>query len=295
MRYYSHGKILLSGEYCVLHGAKALALPTRLGQALTVQPSQGKYLSWTSLDSNKVIWFEADFKLDDLSLVQANDVAVGKRLETFLKFLRHRQVEFCRTPFHIQTELEFDRYWGLGSSSTLLSNLAEWAKCDPFDLLDNTLGGSGYDIACAQATGAICYQRNTGTPSYKVIDFDPAFKKDLYFVYLNQKQDSQKEVADYLKKTPQSAFLEMISNLTEAIISCKTLDSFQSLLTEHETLMSKHLNRPRLQEEYFPDFEGVIKSLGAWGGDFVLACGGNPNYFKQKGFDVVIEYDKFIL
>lgn len=295
MRYYSHGKILLSGEYGVLHGAQALALPTQRGQSLSITPSEGKNLDWISHDVDSEIWFEAAFRLEDLSLIRTNNPVVGKRLETFLQYLRQQENEFCRTPVRAVTTLEFDRHWGLGSSSTLLSNLAQWANSDPFNLLDNTLGGSGYDIACALATGPICFQQIAGKPLFKAVDFDPPFKNELYFVYLNQKQDSQKEVAQYLKKIPEPVFLEKISSLTHQLISCSDLQNFQTLLTKHETLMANHLNRPRLQEEYFPDFTGVIKSLGAWGGDFVLACGGSSNYFKEKGFAVGMGYSEFIL
>lgn len=295
MRYYSHGKILLSGEYSVLHGAQALALPTQLGQSLTVAPSQGKALEWTSLDADGAVWFEATFDLENLGLVRANNQAVGKRLAVFLQYLRKQQADFCRIPARATTELEFNRHWGLGSSSTLLSNLAQWADSDPFDLLDNTLGGSGYDIACALANGPICFQRKAGKPSFNFVDFDPPFKKELYFVYLNQKQDSQKAVAHYLKSQPQPAFLKKISSLTQQIINCSNQENFETLLTEHELLMADHLNRPRLQEKYFSDFSGVTKSLGAWGGDFILVSGGSPSYFENKGFSVVMGYAEFIL
>ena len=51
----------------------------------------------------------------------------------------------------VETQLEFPREWGLGSSSTLISNLGLWAETDPYDLLSATLGGSGYDIAAARS------------------------------------------------------------------------------------------------------------------------------------------------
>ena len=35
--FYSNGKLLITGEYLVLDGAKALALPTKYGQYLTVE------------------------------------------------------------------------------------------------------------------------------------------------------------------------------------------------------------------------------------------------------------------
>ena len=34
--FYGHGKLLLTGEYAVLDGAKALSIPTRFGQSLEV-------------------------------------------------------------------------------------------------------------------------------------------------------------------------------------------------------------------------------------------------------------------
>jgi hypothetical protein len=61
--------------------------------------------------------------------------------------------------------------------------------------------------------------------------------------------------------------------------------------------MSNVLEEMTIQEALFPDFEGVIKSLGAWGGDFVLAVSKeNPtDYFTEKGYPVVVPYAKMIL
>ena len=59
---------------------------------------------------------------------------------------------------NITTKLTFPRAWGLGTSSTLISLIAQWAKCDPFELLFEAFGGSGYDIACATANSPISYQ-----------------------------------------------------------------------------------------------------------------------------------------
>ena len=36
MKFYAKGKLLLTAEYAVLGGAKALGLPTKLGQSLDV-------------------------------------------------------------------------------------------------------------------------------------------------------------------------------------------------------------------------------------------------------------------
>ena len=52
-----------------------------------------------------------------------------------------------------------------------------------------------------------------------------------------------------------------------------------------------------IQERLFADFNGQIKSLGAWGGDFILASGDRqtPSFFEDKGFKTVIAYKDFIL
>lgn len=295
MRFYSHGKILLSGEYTVLHGAQALALPTQKGQDLIVHASEKKSLDWISRNADGTPWFEASFELETLTIRSANHLPTAVRLEQMLQQIRKLQPLFCQTGTLVTTNLEFNREWGLGSSATLVANLGKWSGVDPFLLLDKTLGGSGYDIACAQASGPIFFQRIAGTPKYQNVSFDPPFREKLFFVYLNKKQDSQREVADYMKITPQHELLEKISTLSQQLSLCVQLDTFMSLLKEHEALMATHLKKPTVQEDQFQDFPGVIKSLGAWGGDFVLACGDDPHYFKDKGFPIVIAYDEFIL
>ena len=45
----------------------------------------------------------------------------------------------------------------------------------------------------------------------------------------------------------------------------------------------------------FQDFKGEIKSLGAWGGDFILASGlDSPSYFKSKGYKTIIKFDDMV-
>ena len=47
----------------------------------------------------------------------------------------------------------------------------------------------------------------------------------------------------------------------------------------------------------FKDFYGQTKSLGSWGGDFILASGDNetPKYFKEKGYNTIIPFSKMKL
>ena len=50
-KFYSHGKLLLSAEYAVLNGVKALALPTKLGQSLEVKTIEQPEIRWKSFDN----------------------------------------------------------------------------------------------------------------------------------------------------------------------------------------------------------------------------------------------------
>ena len=54
---------------------------------------------------------------------------------------------------------------------------------------------------------------------------------------------------------------------------------------------------PPVKKRLFPDYPGSIKSLGAWGGDFILATGteSEREYFKEKGYTTLRSYRELIL
>jgi len=60
--------------------------------------------------------------------------------------------------------------------------------------------------------------------------------------------------------------------------------------------MSNVLETLTVKEALFPDFNGTVKSLGAWGGDFVLVVSEkNPEtYFQERGYDTIIPYNDMI-
>ncbi len=66
VNYHSNGKLLLTGEYAVLDGALALALPCQPGQSLSVAEHQEAGLAWQSLDHNNAIWFETRFEVSEV-------------------------------------------------------------------------------------------------------------------------------------------------------------------------------------------------------------------------------------
>lgn len=304
--FYAHGKLLLTGEYFVLDGAEALALPTKQGQTLEIfaNESAKPTLFWESFDADGTCWWRGAFDFENFDLSENLDPATGERLQQLLRAIRGQKPDFLKNApgLHIVTRLEFSRRWGLGTSSTLIYNLAKWAEVDAFRLLADTFGGSGYDIACAGAAQATLFQKVDGVPVWKEVDFNPPFGESLFFVYLGQKQNSREGIARYREKAQNSPdLITAISQLTVRILKAKTLAEFENLLFEHEQIIAGVLQLPRAKTLHFSDFPGEVKSLGAWGGDFVLAT--NPfesaaelqQYFQQKGFPTVVPYREMVL
>ncbi len=300
--FYSNGKLLITGEYLVLDGATALALPTKFGQDLSIEEESDEKIHWKSYDADGTVWFEDIILFSEiLSSTSPETVSVKS---TLIKILHEAYIlnpNFIKTGkgYIITTRLSFPRKWGLGTSSTLINNIAQWLQIDAFELLNNSFGGSGYDIACAQNNTPILYRLENEKPIVEQIAFNPDFKQHLYFVYLNQKQSSKTAIANYRKNN--TAHLDKniakIDALTAEILKTKTLPEFEHAITKHETVMSHILEVSTVKESLFPDFNGEIKSLGAWGGDFVLAIStDNPTpYFKDKGYAVVLSYEEMIL
>ena len=297
MRYYAHGKLLLTAEYTVLGGATALAVPTKLGQWLEVNAIDTPEIRWKSIDEKGAVWYENQF--DKTTFLPHKQDAIGNRLrELFLEIVAQNPNAFTsQTGFSFVTTLDFNRDWGLGSSATLISLLAQWGKINPFQLQQQVFGGSGYDVACATAKGAIHYARtNPLQPNITPIDFSPNYKDHLFFVHLNQKQDSQKAVAQFDRKRLTLSKLAKISSLTAAFSTAESVEGFQELMRTHEELIGRLLGTTPVQKHLFSDYKGAIKSLGAWGGDFVLACGDatTPAYFAEKGYKTCFAYDALI-
>lgn len=306
--FYSNGKLLLTGEYVVLDGALSLAVPTKHGQSITIEPIDEPKIIWKSFNSDGSVWFKDEFLIDEIAsgfVNPRNDIS--KRLMQILNAAKILNPKFLNTNqgFKITTHLTFPKNWGLGTSSTLINNVAQWATVDAFKLLELTFGGSGYDIACAQNNNAITYQLQKpfdcaqgDSTSVKKVDFNPIFKEHLYFVFLNKKQNSRDGIKHYnANKNNLDSVISEINKITTKIISCATLKVFDSLIQQHESLISKIIKQETVKDLLFKDFKGSIKSLGAWGGDFVLVTAKeNPtSYFNNKGFDVVIPYDDMVL
>jgi hypothetical protein len=291
--FFAHGKLLLTGEYAVLDGALAIALPTQYGQEMHITPSEKEGIFFRSLTQEGTPWYEGQLFVGD-----ANPIT--QTLERILSQAQRMQPNFLTDQsVHVETRLDFPREWGLGSSSTLISMIAQWAGVDPYELLWNSFGGSGYDIACARASSPILYQLTEGKAKVYPIYYNPPFAASLFFVYLNKKQNSREGIALYqgLKKNKRP-LVTQLSQLTEEIYRTHSLDTFSKLLSEHEAVLSSYLRLPTVKDSLFKDFSGTIKSLGAWGGDFVLAIGEESyikEYFISKGMQTILPFAQMVL
>lgn len=299
--YYSNGKLLITGEYVVLDGAQALALPTKFGQNLIIQQGKNKIISWKSYDSDSSIWFEDIISFN--TVIEKTTFEDDKIKTTLVEILHHAYLlnsDFINQSegYTITTELTFPKFWGLGTSSTLINNIAQWLQIDAFTLLKNSFGGSGYDIACAQHHTPILYQLINDKPVVEEINFNPDFTDKIHFVYLNKKQNSKTAIANYYNNQGNiQKEIPIINAITKIVTTATDPREFAIALQKHEIELSNILKMQTVKEALFPDFKGTIKSLGAWGGDFVLVIAkDNPtNYFQEKGYTIVIPYSDMIL
>jgi len=301
MQFYSHGKLLITAEYLVLDGAEALALPTQKGQFLNVYHQKTPVLSWKSIDDLGNIWFETHLNLNDIisKKYAPEDSDVKKTLIEILHFAHqlNPQILIENQGFLVETKLTFPRDWGLGTSSTLINNIAQWFQIDAFELLRLSFGGSGYDIACAQTNTPIVYKRVNEKSVFEEVNFQPPVNH-LFFVHLNQKQNSKTAInAYYNRRNQNDKVIRKVNLITQKVLLAQSFEEMAFLLHQHEVIMSDILELQTVKERFFQDFDGVVKSLGAWGGDFVLAVSEkNPtSYFKNKGFETVIPYREMIL
>lgn len=330
----SNGKLMISGEYLVLAGATALALPVRYGQSLAVS-SPNEYVSapegklsdsnacfdpilpkenwhvpsinWCSLENGRE-WFSAIFKGNTLDVTETSDIVIAEILQKILLEAKSMNPAFLSESagWNVVAEADFDRHWGLGSSSTLISNIAWWADINPYQLLFRTMEGSGYDIACARNNHPILYKYRgkednmLNCPQVEKVAFAPPFAEKLMFVYTGRKQSSSKSLKVF---NPDLVSLEDVNKITELsyeIIKSQNIYQFMELIEVHERITGGVIGKMPVKEMHYDDFRGAVKSLGAWGGDFLLAASATGQayidaYFRKKGHDVILSYEDMLI
>ena len=302
MHFFSRGKILISGEYLVLYGAKALTVPSRLGQHLRVTERPGAGKIFVNSRLNESDWFSCRFTLPGLDVEETSSELVSDFVQRLFRAAAEMSPGYFSAGmgYELLSGLEFDTRWGLGSSSSLISNLAYWLQVDPYELFWKVSPGSGFDIACARASEPMLYSLRDARPHVENVDFHPPFHDKLYFVYLGKKQDSQIAVKNFRERyKPDDNVISEITAISESMVAAGDLEEFQILLEKHEDVMSGYLGVPTVKSSRFPGFKGSMKSLGSWGGDLVLVTWQGSEeelrkYFGARGLQLIFRYDDLI-
>ncbi len=303
LHFRSNGKLMITGEYLVLAGAKALAMPVRYGQRLTASssPRQQATVKWQSFIKDQ-LWLQASFSGKQLE-THSDDEKARKHIKSLRQLLLEAKTlnpGFLaeKLEWDVRSDIEFDLQWGLGSSSTLISNIAAWANVDPYELHFKVSEGSAYDIACARSNQPLLYtfRGHQTQPEIEYKSFCPAFSSQLYFVYSGKKQSSDDSIRSFDKERVRKRDVDAISSLSEKMASTTSLADFIQMIDEHESITAKYTASEPIKKTHFPDFPGAVKSLGAWGGDFLLAASTvAPEkiiaYFRNKGLSPIFSFD----
>lgn len=301
---HANGKILISGEYLVMQGATALAVPLKPGQELVLEEGgKAGILSWESYDTEG-IWFSGLFSIPDLVVLESSDDIIAQRLNKLLLAARSLNLLFLSDTNGLKaiTRLGFNRNWGFGSSSTLISLVARWAGIQPMELHRLVSKGSGYDVACSVAESPVFYKIQDNRPQITPVDFNPPDAENMVLVYLGNKQHSDAEVENFRQQTGADFSMEIqrISEISLQLTKENNLEALMNLLSEHEKIIAGILGKETVKDMLFSDFKGVVKSLGAWGGDFALAVStlGETyirDYFISKSLLTLLPYSSVAL
>lgn len=302
--FHSNGNLIISGEYFVLAGAMALAVPLKSGQTMKIVHTEDKkeVIRWTANVTGK-LWFKAEFNCDSLEISASSDDKTTLALQKLLKNIRTTNEDFFSKKgmsYNITCDIDFSLNWGWGSSATLIANLANYAGIDPFILNRMVSSGSGYDIAASLSDSPVFYRLTGENREVCPTPFNPLFKDFIRFIYLGRKQSTASGIESSIRAVNKNiSMIPQISCLTELIATTKDLREFSISIMEHEKIISKTLNIKRIKNEYFSDFEGEIKSLGAWGGDSAMIVSETDEayvsgYFEGKGLKTIFGFDEIV-
>ena len=298
MKVYSNGKVLLTGEYVILDGALSLAAPSKFGQHLKFQENLSNIINWKSINFDGNIWFECLITSDTLKVKSTSSQKISNTLVEIINFIREYNPSFLKKcGSDISTNLTFEKNLGLGSSSTLISNLSKISGVNPYTINNKIFKGSGYDIACAESISPILYKLDKDQKIINEVSFKPSFNEHIYFVYLNKKQNSISEIKKYNKNKASNSIINEISDITSEILVCNSIDRFNKLIEAHELIISKLISKQTIKDLLFKDFDGYIKSLGAWGGDMIMVTSQiDPSqYFIEKGYSTIFKFKELLV
>ena len=301
--FFARGKLLLTSEYVVLDGIPAVAVPTHLGQRLElIEVLDIPILNWTARAHDGSIWLEGSLERTPEGWKPSSSVEPPAPGLEGLAGLLTAAEQLRGTPIpggSVETFLEFPNDYGWGSSSTLIALVAQWAEVDALALHFATQNGSGYDAVCALVSGPIRYTR-TGPASAQWGPVSLAHwpHTTLYLVHLGEKQRSAPDVVRYRSLAPDPLLLEAVGEAAELLLRASSPQEWSDAARSHEEAMGRVLGRVPVAETRFASYPHAVKSLGAWGGDFVLAQVREPSdleKIKALGFSTVLPWSDCVV
>jgi len=299
--FHAKGKLLLSAEYMVMHGSTSLAIPLKLGQSLEItHSSDPKRFIWTAYHQEKP-WFRAVLNPATLEVMDSSSEEMAQNLKQLIGACIELMPSFreALSRRDAATRLNFPPDYGFGSSSTLIALMACWAEVNPLDLHFMVSEGSGYDVACAMSDGPITYKLKDDSPQYSHIPFNPPFRDQIWFAWLGNKQATAPHLAEVAGRlSPNYETVHLFSQLTLEMINASTLEEFRGVMDRHEDALSPLLGMDPVSKR-FKKFPGSVKSLGAWGGDFIMIATetGKPdllNYLSKYGIHTLYNYNDLV-
>lgn len=278
--YFAPGKVLLSGEYLVTRGFDGLALPVNKGQWLQIWEfntpnNQTDFLVYQAKDMHGNTWFETKLSLPDLN-VMSEEQSDNHPLADILKMANSSRW-ISGTSYRLETRLEFERSWGLGSSSTFVKLMSDWLQLNPFEVQFKFFGGSGYDIASAILGKPLVYSKINNAPQWKSWQLNPQLTQHWNVVFLGKKANSRDSVngvsslLDELKNN--EIFSAQWRHLSKMVEQAEELVQLEAGLEMMQLFLSQSipLKTPYQYLNIKPISKGLCKWLGAWEGDMILA------------------------
>jgi mevalonate kinase len=294
----ANGKLLLTSEYFILDGATGWAMPTQYGQKMIATPTEKPI--WQAFLNDKTLWLETAINTNVAS--NSNETTLLFEILNYIK--QENPEQYHKKINHsFQLFIDFNRAWGLGSSSTFIALIADFFEIDAYKLNHTFFKGSGYDIACAFASEALLYTiLDIEVRSIENFSIAESIKPHLFFIYTGQKQNSR-EAIQYYRNLPQKEKDIAINDLnfiTRELIRKQDYKDWLYFLKIHEDIISKVLKLEKISQTLAKELPFFSKSLGAWGGDFILCLANDEpsiikNRISETGFDTYFEYKDIIL
>ncbi len=294
------GKLLLFGEYFVLRGAQSIVMPLRYEQTLSVSPHTSENIRWQCFENGNE-WLDITLSPES-RIINTSDEKKATIVQHLLNTIKKKKPSLKILGLHFHFEIDFKRNYGFGTSSTFISLLSQWSGVNPYLLLEKSFGGSGFDIAAATATEPFIYQADRLHADAKrqinPVRISKNISNQLLFVYTGKKQRSRDEVMGFEKiVTPPNQIAEM-NHIIEKVLSCEEIRDFEEQMNRSELLLSTILNMRPVKLLNFSDYPYSVKSLGAWGGDFIMATFRDEtkarNYFSERGMHPIFNYQQLI-